>query len=89
MTSTIFDIGVYLIVVGLVLDVLESLGSELDVRLDAENQHVREAQQALVGYAGKAVRGQNFSRGGSTGGSSEGPGGATDAGAGSGSEVTR
>lgn len=88
-TSTIFDIGVYLIVVGLVLDVLESLGSELDVRLDAENQHVREAQQALVGYAGKAVRGQNFSRGGSTGDSSDGPGGATDAGAGAGSEVTR
>jgi multicomponent Na+:H+ antiporter subunit A len=29
-TSTIFDIGVYLIVVGLVLDVLRSLGSEVD-----------------------------------------------------------
>jgi multicomponent Na+:H+ antiporter subunit A len=29
-TSTIFDIGVYLVVVGLVLDVLRSLGSEVD-----------------------------------------------------------
>ncbi len=29
-TSTIFDLGVYLIVIGLVLDVLRSLGSEVD-----------------------------------------------------------
>ena len=29
-TSTIFDIGVYLVVVGLVVDVLRSLGSEID-----------------------------------------------------------
>lgn len=29
-TSTVFDIGVYLVVVGLVLDVLRSLGAELD-----------------------------------------------------------
>ncbi|WP_288024510.1 Na+/H+ antiporter subunit A [Arthrobacter sp.] len=29
-TSTIFDIGVYLVVVGLVMDVLRSLGSEID-----------------------------------------------------------
>ena len=31
-TSTIFDIGVYMVVVGLVLDVLRSLGSEIDER---------------------------------------------------------
>ncbi|WP_323959424.1 Na+/H+ antiporter subunit A [Arthrobacter sp. JZ12] len=31
-TSTMFDIGVYLVVVGLVLDVLRSLGSEIDER---------------------------------------------------------
>ncbi|WP_019481753.1 Na+/H+ antiporter subunit A [Arthrobacter sp. TB 23] len=39
-TSTIFDIGVYLVVVGLVLDVLRSLGSEIDERsegLSAKN----------------------------------------------------
>jgi multicomponent Na+:H+ antiporter subunit A len=29
-TSTFFDIGVYLVVVGLVLDVLRSLGAEVD-----------------------------------------------------------
>jgi multicomponent Na+:H+ antiporter subunit A len=29
-TSTIFDIGVYIVVVGLVLDVLRSLGAEID-----------------------------------------------------------
>ena len=29
-TSSIFDIGVYLIVIGLVLDVLRSMGAELD-----------------------------------------------------------
>ena len=29
-TSTLFDIGVYLVVVGLVMDVLRSLGSEID-----------------------------------------------------------
>ena len=29
-TSTLFDIGVYLVVIGLVLDVLRSLGAEVD-----------------------------------------------------------
>ncbi|WP_437584315.1 Na+/H+ antiporter subunit A [Paramicrobacterium sp. CJ85] len=33
-TSTIFDIGVYLVVVGLVLDILRSLGGEVDRQLD-------------------------------------------------------
>ncbi|WP_271395341.1 Na+/H+ antiporter subunit A [Neomicrococcus lactis] len=35
-TSTIFDIGVYIVVLGLVMDVLSSLGSEIDMRLDKE-----------------------------------------------------
>ena len=35
-TSTIFDIGVYLVVVGLVLDVLRSLGSEIDERSEGD-----------------------------------------------------
>jgi multicomponent Na+:H+ antiporter subunit A len=34
-TSLFFDIGVYLIVVGLVLDILRSLGAELDRRVNA------------------------------------------------------
>ncbi|WP_317451914.1 MnhB domain-containing protein [Microbacterium sp. NIBRBAC000506063] len=29
-TSTVFDVGVYLVVIGLVLDVLRSLGAEVD-----------------------------------------------------------
>ncbi|WP_433800504.1 Na+/H+ antiporter subunit A [Actinomycetospora sp. CA-084318] len=33
-TSLVFDVGVYLIVVGLVLDILRSLGAELDRRTD-------------------------------------------------------
>ena len=35
-TSLLFDLGVYLIVVGLVLDVLRSLGARLDVELAAD-----------------------------------------------------
>jgi multicomponent Na+:H+ antiporter subunit A len=34
-TSTFFDIGVYLVVVGLVLDILRSLGAEIDRREEA------------------------------------------------------
>ncbi len=34
-TSTIFDIGVYLVVIGLVLDVLRSLGAEVDRQANA------------------------------------------------------
>jgi multicomponent Na+:H+ antiporter subunit A len=37
-TSLFFDIGVYLIVVGLVLDVLRSLGAELDRQEDQEDE---------------------------------------------------
>ena len=36
-TSTFFDIGVYLIVVGLMLDILRSLGSELDEQAEEED----------------------------------------------------
>ncbi|NKG19265.1 Na+/H+ antiporter subunit A [Paeniglutamicibacter terrestris] len=36
-TSTIFDIGVYLVVVGLVIDVLRSLGSEIDERSEGRS----------------------------------------------------
>jgi multicomponent Na+:H+ antiporter subunit A len=35
-TSLFFDLGVYLIVVGLVLDVLRSLGGELDRQAAAD-----------------------------------------------------
>ncbi|NLT26800.1 MAG: Na+/H+ antiporter subunit A [Microbacteriaceae bacterium] len=36
-TSTIFDVGVYLIVIGLVIDILRSLGSELDEQAEEED----------------------------------------------------
>ena len=36
-TSLFFDIGVYLVVVGLVLDVLRSLGAELDRQVDEDD----------------------------------------------------
>jgi multicomponent Na+:H+ antiporter subunit A len=36
-TSLFFDVGVYLIVIGLVLDVLRSLGAELDRQEDEED----------------------------------------------------
>ncbi|WP_320669093.1 hydrogen gas-evolving membrane-bound hydrogenase subunit E [Patulibacter defluvii] len=39
-SSTAFDIGVYLVVVGVVLDVLRSFGSEIDRQVDAE-EHAR------------------------------------------------
>ncbi len=38
-TSTIFDIGVYLVVIGLVLDVLRSLGAEVDRQYEEEGVH--------------------------------------------------
>ncbi|MEJ1154291.1 Na+/H+ antiporter subunit A [Microbacterium marmarense] len=42
-TSTIFDIGVYLVVIGLVLDVLRSLGAEVDRQsMDAAGTTTRE-----------------------------------------------
>ena len=36
-TSTVFDIGVYLVVIGLVIDILRSLGSELDDQAEEED----------------------------------------------------
>jgi multicomponent Na+:H+ antiporter subunit A len=37
-TSTVFDVGVYLVVIGLVLDVLRSLGAEVDRQQDDDAQ---------------------------------------------------
>ncbi|TFC96236.1 MULTISPECIES: Na+/H+ antiporter subunit A [Cryobacterium] len=45
-TSTIFDIGVYLVVVGLVLDILRSLGSEVDRQQEAGETEPRPQQSA-------------------------------------------
>ena len=50
-TSTIFDIGVYLVVVGLMLDILRSLGAQVD--LYQENDE-KKLQQSLTDVSGSA-----------------------------------
>lgn len=37
-SSVLFDVGVYLVVIGLIVDVLRSLGSEIDLRSEEENR---------------------------------------------------
>ncbi|MHA3724909.1 Na+/H+ antiporter subunit A [Leucobacter sp. HY1910] len=43
-TSTLFDIGVYLVVFGLVLDVLRSLGSEIDEHEELDKQAAQQEE---------------------------------------------
>jgi multicomponent Na+:H+ antiporter subunit A len=47
-TSLFFDMGVYLIVVGLVLDVLRSLGAELDRQEDEDDPIEAEPGEVIV-----------------------------------------
>ena len=49
MTSTIFDIGVYLVVIGLVLDVLRSLGAEVDRQYEEDGVHEKPAEKVASG----------------------------------------
>lgn len=64
-TSTLFDIGVYLVVFGLVLDVLRSLGSQVDVYEEGEeieeiadtDGHEHHEDQSTGPYAGRTDRG--------------------------------
>ncbi|WP_426764613.1 Na+/H+ antiporter subunit A [Pseudarthrobacter sp. 1G09] len=44
-TSTIFDIGVYIVVVGLVLDVLRSLGAEVDEHIEERGTEPAEYEE--------------------------------------------
>lgn len=46
-TSTLFDIGVYIVVVGLVLDVLRSLGAEIDEHFEEHPAEPTEDQEAV------------------------------------------
>ncbi|MDQ0754943.1 Na+/H+ antiporter subunit A [Arthrobacter sp. B3I4] len=55
-TSTIFDIGVYIVVVGLVLDVLRSLGAEIDEHF--EMQAADESPNQAGAPAGTSARGR-------------------------------
>jgi multicomponent Na+:H+ antiporter subunit A len=51
-TSLFFDVGVYLVVVGLVLDILRSLGAEVDRRAETgEDEPFRDAERADIGLA--------------------------------------
>lgn len=47
-TSTFFDIGVYLVVFGLVLDVLRSLGAEVDRQEEEEDLHIDPSEAGEV-----------------------------------------
>ncbi|WP_282826374.1 Na+/H+ antiporter subunit A [Gulosibacter sediminis] len=47
-TSTIFDIGVYLIVIALVIDILRSLGSELDIQAEEEQLGQRNVAATVI-----------------------------------------
>ncbi|TLM83172.1 Na+/H+ antiporter subunit A [Pseudarthrobacter sp. NamE5] len=66
-TSTIFDIGVYIVVVGLVLDVLRSLGAEIDEHVEersaAEHGEGPAGQQEFVlgASAASVAKEQDFS----------------------------
>ncbi|GAA2547321.1 multicomponent Na+:H+ antiporter subunit A [Neomicrococcus aestuarii] len=46
-TSTFFDIGVYIVVLGLVMDVLTSLGSEIDQRMESVDENHSHSKAAL------------------------------------------
>ncbi|MHC8609257.1 Na+/H+ antiporter subunit A [Paenarthrobacter ureafaciens] len=52
-TSTIFDIGVYVVVVGLALDVLRSLGAEIDEHFEGKGAPIAEEDAAETASAGK------------------------------------
>ncbi|MBQ1052606.1 Na+/H+ antiporter subunit A [Micromonospora sp. C51] len=47
-TSVFFDVGVYLIVVGLVLDILRSLGAEMDRQSESETETAESREKELV-----------------------------------------
>jgi multicomponent Na+:H+ antiporter subunit A len=55
-TSTMFDIGVYLIVIGLVLDVLRSLGGEVDRQQEEDDPDTPNERMPEPAAAKKAVR---------------------------------
>lgn len=57
-TSTIFDIGVYIVVVGLVLDVLRSLGAEIDENFEAQATAPAEEQEPQGVPAETTAKGQ-------------------------------
>ncbi|MDR6686857.1 multicomponent Na+:H+ antiporter subunit A [Arthrobacter sp. 1088] len=57
-TSTIFDIGVYIVVVGLVLDVLRSLGAEIDEHFEEKGAKAGKTRVAEPAPAETAASGK-------------------------------
>ncbi|MBG6213026.1 MAG: Na+/H+ antiporter subunit A [Cryobacterium sp.] len=47
-TATIFDIGVYLVVIGLTYDILRSLGSEIDRQSESDQSGLRPTPEPLI-----------------------------------------
>lgn len=54
-TSTFFDIGVYLVVVGLVVDVLRSLGSEIDEKTEKRRARTGGGRRPATGAAARGA----------------------------------
>ena len=54
-SAVVFDIGVYLVVIGLILDVLRSLGSEVDARYEVETRDRTEAEQRMTAARASAM----------------------------------
>src|SRR5699024_8921239 len=54
-SAVVFDIGVYLVVIGLVLDVLRSLGAEVDARYEVESRDRTEAEQRMTAARASAM----------------------------------
>ncbi|WP_422770741.1 Na+/H+ antiporter subunit A [Plantactinospora sp. WMMC1484] len=63
-TSIFFDIGVYLVVVGLALDILRSLGAELDRQIEVEDEPGTGLRTDPVRSAGMAGTGSPATPGG-------------------------
>jgi multicomponent Na+:H+ antiporter subunit A len=53
-SSLLFDIGVYVLVIGLVLDILRSFGSELDRHIAADRKATEQSTEATPGMQGPA-----------------------------------
>ena len=62
-TSTIFDIGVYIVVVGLVLDVLRSLGAEIDEHFEEQPAAGPKSQRQPQMTRSPAASRRNHSKG--------------------------
>ncbi|MFD1345577.1 Na+/H+ antiporter subunit A [Nesterenkonia halotolerans] len=54
-SAVLFDVGVYLVVIGLIVDILRSLGSEIDVRSEREGQQASSPGHEIHGETSAGV----------------------------------